>query len=183
MVEEVALGTGERLVNDASAVFARHGYRVPIRRLASELGVTTGAIYHHFGSKEGLFLEVLRSTVQADTSEFPTLPNDVGVRERIRMLLVYVEAREADLTRRFLVLHEYLRRRDTDGLPDELVAGLNDYAAAVSRYLGSDDVEVGRFVLSLVNGVLWRRHLDGGHTRWDRMGPMLEQSVVALLGR
>jgi AcrR family transcriptional regulator len=181
VVDETQQGTRQRLVADAFAVFARHGYRVPIRRLATELGVTTGAIYHHFGSKEGLFLAVLRSTVEADAAEFPAVPPELGVRERVRLLMAAVESREQFLLRRALLLEEYVRRRE-NGLPEELVTGMTEYAAAVSKFLGSDDPDVGRFVLSLISGVLRRRHLDEGNTRWDRMGAILEDALVGRLG-
>ena len=39
--------------------FAETGYaRTEVGRIAAEAGVTTGALYHHFGSKKGLFKAV-----------------------------------------------------------------------------------------------------------------------------
>jgi AcrR family transcriptional regulator len=46
--------------------FAREGYsKAEIGRIAAEASVTTGAIYHHFSSKKGLFLAVAESMEQA----------------------------------------------------------------------------------------------------------------------
>jgi AcrR family transcriptional regulator len=171
----------DRLVEDAIGVFARLGYRVPVRRLASELGVTTGALYHHFGSKDEMFLAVLRASVQADTAEFPELPPEVTPQDRVRLLLRSVQERETYLMRRFLVLHEYLRHQEAEP-PPEVIAGLDHYAATVGRYFGSDDPAVGRFVLSLVNGALWRRYLDGGRTRWEDIERLLVASIGSILG-
>jgi AcrR family transcriptional regulator len=44
----------------ARDLFATHGYAaVGLERVAVAAGVTRGAVYHHFGSKEGLFAAVL----------------------------------------------------------------------------------------------------------------------------
>lgn len=51
--------TRAALMEVARRHFARDGYsKSEIGRIAAEAGVTTGAIYHHFGSKKGLFLAV-----------------------------------------------------------------------------------------------------------------------------
>ena len=160
-------------------MFARFGYRVPVRKLASELGVTTGALYHHFGSKDEMFLAVLRASVAADSQQFPDLPPSITPEDRVRLLIHSVRARESYLTERLLVLGEYLRHeggRPTAELADEM----DQYAVRVGRLLGSDDPALGTYVLSLINGVLWRRYLDGGRTRWEDIERMLVASIDSL---
>ncbi|MEQ1501902.1 MAG: helix-turn-helix domain-containing protein [Myxococcota bacterium] len=169
-----------RLVDDALGVFARLGYRVPVRRLASELGVTTGALYHQFGSKDEMFLEVLRSSVDVDVEVFPDLPPSIGPEDRVHLLLATVRLRETALIHRFLVLHEYLRHQEAP-LSDEIVAGMDQYAAALGRFFGADDPAVGVFLLSVLNGALWRRYLDGGRTRWEDIERLLTGSISAVL--
>jgi AcrR family transcriptional regulator len=49
------------IVEAAIEHFAREGYRgTGIAAIAEAAGVTTGGLLHHFGSKEGLLVEVLR---------------------------------------------------------------------------------------------------------------------------
>lgn len=44
----------------AQMLFAAHGYAgVGLEQVAAAAGVTRGAVYHHFGSKQGLFAAVL----------------------------------------------------------------------------------------------------------------------------
>ena len=51
--------TRAALLSVARSHFAEVGYaRTEVGRIAAEAGVTTGAIYHHFGSKKGLFQAV-----------------------------------------------------------------------------------------------------------------------------
>ncbi|WP_454743547.1 TetR/AcrR family transcriptional regulator [Cupriavidus necator] len=53
---------GRQLILDTAArLFREEGYATTsLRNIAAECGVTTGSIYHHFGSKEEIVTEVLR---------------------------------------------------------------------------------------------------------------------------
>jgi AcrR family transcriptional regulator len=58
--EAEALETRNFLVQSAKGILAERGYEnLSLEFLAAECGVTRGAVYHHFGSKEGLFLFVV----------------------------------------------------------------------------------------------------------------------------
>jgi AcrR family transcriptional regulator len=53
-----------RLAAEALAAFGEHGYDgVAVGQLAQSAGVTTGSLYHHFGSKLGLYA-VVRQEVE-----------------------------------------------------------------------------------------------------------------------
>lgn len=57
--EEAAI-TRQALLKAALAVFSRQGYAATrLEDIASEAGVTRGAIYHHFGSKPELYTEMV----------------------------------------------------------------------------------------------------------------------------
>lgn len=52
--------TTARLIEIAAEIFARDGYaKAATEEIVALAGVTRGALYHHFGSKEGLFRAVL----------------------------------------------------------------------------------------------------------------------------
>ena len=52
--------TRTEIVRLATARFAEHGYAgVALEELMAEAGLTRGALYHHFGSKQGLFQAVV----------------------------------------------------------------------------------------------------------------------------
>jgi TetR/AcrR family transcriptional regulator, cholesterol catabolism regulator len=51
--------TRAALVESALALFEEHGYdATPVQRIADEAGLTKGAFYHHFESKEHLLKEI-----------------------------------------------------------------------------------------------------------------------------
>lgn len=54
--------TTARLMAAARDAFATQGFAsVPAEALTADLGLTRGALYHHFGGKEGLFAAVVRA--------------------------------------------------------------------------------------------------------------------------
>ncbi len=60
--------TMQDLVRIARRHFAESGYtQASTEAIVREAGVTRGAMYHHFGNKEGLFLAVV-STIQKDVA-------------------------------------------------------------------------------------------------------------------
>src|SRR5687767_6135932 len=60
--------TTRRLISVARAQFTEHGYaQTSTEAIVHLAGVTRGALYHHFGNKEGLFKAVL-AEVQRDVA-------------------------------------------------------------------------------------------------------------------
>ncbi|MDX1616203.1 MAG: TetR family transcriptional regulator [Candidatus Promineifilaceae bacterium] len=58
--KEEALQTRNEILDAALAAFSREGYeRARLQDIARAADVTRGAIYHHFGSKEGLFVALV----------------------------------------------------------------------------------------------------------------------------
>lgn|GEM_PF-2433015 len=62
--------TRERLLSAAESVVARLGYGgASVDTIAAEAGLSKGAIYSNFATKEELFLELLRVYMERDTAE------------------------------------------------------------------------------------------------------------------
>lgn len=56
----------QQILDGARACFARHGYEgATVRVLEEEIGLSRGAIFHHFGDKEALFLAVAEQDAAA----------------------------------------------------------------------------------------------------------------------
>ena len=66
MAQARGLQTRTRILEAAQSEFARHGYDATgVAELCRVAGVTKGAFYHHFPSKQEVFLELLSSWLNA----------------------------------------------------------------------------------------------------------------------
>ena len=79
----------ERLMKSALRLFTQRGYSATtVRELVEEAGVTKPALYYYFGSKEGLFLELMRTHFNHIEAMFNTYREGEGdVRSRLMELL------------------------------------------------------------------------------------------------
>jgi AcrR family transcriptional regulator len=74
----------EEILTGARACFARHGYEgATVRRLEDEIGLSRGAIFHHFRDKESLFLAV----AEDDAAEMAAVVSKDGLVQVMRELL------------------------------------------------------------------------------------------------
>ncbi|HEX4107903.1 MAG TPA: helix-turn-helix domain-containing protein [Solirubrobacteraceae bacterium] len=117
----------------AGKVFARRGYQGASLELISErAGCTKGALYHHFGSKEGLLLALLdrhygrrleQAQVDAAPSPSERLPFD---RDFALLFLefVCVAARDVKIRRRLAARLRALRAESAALVGDERVAAV-----------------------------------------------------------
>jgi len=90
----------ERLLRAAVDLFTTRGYAATsVREIVEHGGVTKPVLYYHFGSKEGLYLEIL-GNVEREFDEAISRPLPAGrARERIRHLFEGIFTRfEANLS-------------------------------------------------------------------------------------
>ncbi|MDP6962892.1 MAG: helix-turn-helix domain-containing protein [Planctomycetota bacterium] len=76
------------ILDAACRLFVEHSYAdVSINQIASAAGLTKGAIYHHFSSKEDIYLEMLLSDLQSKKKLFCEAANVEGdAPHRLRLL-------------------------------------------------------------------------------------------------
>jgi TetR/AcrR family transcriptional repressor of nem operon len=81
--------TREQIVNAAKRLFMQRGYyNTSIYDLFEKAGITKGAFYHHWKTKEDLALTILQQMREAyEQHFFPILKNERPARERIEQAL------------------------------------------------------------------------------------------------
>jgi AcrR family transcriptional regulator len=105
--------TRERLLTAAAQLFADHGIdSVSVDLVAEAAGRTSGAVYDHFGSKQGMLLALLdvweQSLVAVIAAEFE-LATDLS--ERLRSVAANLIVHPSEETRRLLLLERELSLR------------------------------------------------------------------------
>ncbi|WP_335982294.1 MULTISPECIES: TetR/AcrR family transcriptional regulator [Streptomycetaceae] len=78
-------GVPERLLAEATRLFAERGYdRTSVQEIVEAAGVTKGALYHYFGSKDDLLHEIYGRVLRLQTERLDAIAaRPVPVTERI----------------------------------------------------------------------------------------------------
>lgn len=116
--------TRARLLEAAAELFAEHGVdAVSVDAVAEAAGRTSGAVYAHFGSKQGMLLALLdeaaHSLVTVVSAEFELASS---LEDRLRAVASNVIVAPAETTRRLLLLERELWLRAARD--DEIAAAL-----------------------------------------------------------
>src|ERR1700739_3914741 len=76
----------ERLLHVATRLFARHGFEsTSVQDIVDAAGVTKGAMYHYYGSKDDLLYEVYHQVLTMQTSHLDEIAAGPGnAEERLR---------------------------------------------------------------------------------------------------
>jgi AcrR family transcriptional regulator len=138
---EMTEATRTLLLAEARRAFAEHGYAgAPIEEVVRAAGLTKGALYHHFGSKQGLFEAVLRDLDREITArvELDLAASDDPWADLLAALRVYLEATLDPGVRRILLIDSLAvlgttRARELD---DEMTAEPLAVALAALRDRG-----------------------------------------------
>jgi len=129
--------TRARLLAAAAELFAEHGVdSVSVDAVAEAAGRTSGAVYAHFGSKQGLLLALLdewkHSLVTVIGAEFELASS---VEDRLRSVAANVVADPSEETRRMLLLEQelWLRAARDPEVASALDARLRDSHERLTR--------------------------------------------------
>lgn len=72
------MDTRELIINESYKLFLLKGYKeVSLKDIVEKVGLTKGAFYHHFKSKDQLFLEIADGLlVESQNKIYHSLPTD-----------------------------------------------------------------------------------------------------------
>lgn len=103
--------TKERILETALALFAQSGYLgTSMHDIAKELGITKGALYKHYASKQAIFDAIVKSTAaqyEADTDKI-----HIHVQNVQRDIPVFTEITEDALFEKVRQIFEYSLHND-----------------------------------------------------------------------
>jgi AcrR family transcriptional regulator len=179
--------TRDALVAAAARVFMARGYQgASLREIASEAGLTTGAVYSNFDGKADLFLAVLEEKIDprlavmyeaARRAPRRRLGAAVGaqfdayVRQKRRWLTLLIEfwaqaARDPKLRPNFAERHGKLR--------SAIAEVLSDRADKLGRSLALPADQLAIVVIALTNGMAVERLADPNGVPKDLYGQALD---------
>jgi AcrR family transcriptional regulator len=151
-----------RLLETAALVFAEHGFAAAtIRMIAGRARVNVAAVNYHFGSKDGLYREVLRDVRRLAYDRYPTTyglsgeatPED-RLRAYVRSFLLRAIGEEAIPGFGVLMMREMVEPTSAlDMIVDEGIRALFDQLVEIVRLL-MGEVTVGEEVLACARSTI-----------------------------
>ncbi|ANN16645.1 TetR family transcriptional regulator [Amycolatopsis orientalis] len=184
---ERSQSTQTALITAARRLFAEQGYAaVPADEIVRAAGVTRGALYHHFGDKQGLFRAVVEQVETEITAELQAVlraADDpwtaaLSALSRFLDLCLRPEVVRISLTDAITVLgwQEWRELENRYGLG--LITELLEAAAADGRLIEGPIPELAQLVLSAcAEAALMIAHAEDP----DAAKPKALQALVALL--
>lgn len=108
--------THARIINTAFTCFARDGYTATrVAEICREAGVSKGAFYHHFPSKQAVFLELMKSWLAEIDQQIQTqLGSSLPVPERFQVLANLVDRVFTDAQGSLPIFLEYFSQAARD---------------------------------------------------------------------
>jgi AcrR family transcriptional regulator len=94
-------GPRERLLNSARELTYTHGVTVGVDAILEDASVARRSLYQHFGGKEGLIAETLRSTADVDVQRYRDALESGGEDPRGRLLAVFDALEQTTSSKRF----------------------------------------------------------------------------------
>ncbi len=168
------------LLGPSLALFSKHGFAgIGMRRLATELGVSTGVLYHYFPNKSALFESMLSRLAQSDVGGvIEQIEPGMDRLARLHLVVEFIIANASSIREIIDVLIDYRRTVGPDG--DVLVRRVLDvYRTSLSDYLVDGDQEKADLILSMVIGVLMHTELRGqASMRADQIRTILPLVVL-----
>ena len=174
----------------ASRLFAEKGYgSTTTSEIAQEAGVAEGTLYHHFGSKDGIFLTIFDEMVEEYMAGAESLVKEgkTGAETLSGLIRFHFDHLERNKTRFLVILRDFPIHlaAENDGRPAESRSRFGSFTDLLSAIL-SRGVEDGTLHLrfpsrdsaSLLRGILYgtTRHSMLGiiDVPLSRISPMVE---------
>jgi AcrR family transcriptional regulator len=182
--------TRARILAEAQRLYAERGFSgVSMPVLAKAAGITAGAIYKHFDSKEELFFEVVRRAVLA--TPVSGLAGDRGAAASIAEVVASYTTRRLKRVRQFAVEVHYASARDAkvrrllrnavDREIAEIGAGLAAAQASGELAASADPHLLAAAIMTFIMGLMHMETLTPqlvGDAAW---GDFVRERVAAMV--
>jgi AcrR family transcriptional regulator len=183
----------KQLLTGSFELFAEIGYgKITMRQLAQKLGISTGTLYHYFPSKEAIFLQLVEELAQRDISNFliqaEAVPPDI--RSRVGAILNFAKENLDYFSKQLIIFLDYYQQRSggSDSLQDPLQQGYVDIferldretIAIINDFLEVDNLAIGAFILTFINGLLLNQLYIPDFSSWDAQAEILIEAIVVM---
>jgi AcrR family transcriptional regulator len=163
------------LLEQSYAVFVKLGYAAcTMRVLAQDLGVSTGALYHYFKTKEDLFEQLVQSKAAQSQAHIKGLLNGTKRPMSCRTMFGVAADMAQDRRQQQLLLMEFQRQNPKRA---KNLSSLEAWSGMVAELLGISDRPLLQLVTSAMAGSMLMS--DGVDRKWFiAQGELLDELLA-----
>jgi AcrR family transcriptional regulator len=146
-----------KLLHRCLDLFADQGYaNVTTRQISKELGISTGAMYHYFPSKQVLFEQLVEEISWQDVRLFNSITESGTLTQRIDRLGQLLIQHEEHFVKQAVIWTEFYQHHTLSEIQTNPIFQQVDqrYQQAMESLLNLSNPKLVRFVWTLINGIL-----------------------------
>jgi len=174
--------TRNRILAAAESCFAHSGYDgTSVEQICQEAGVSKGALYHHFDSKQAIFLELLNRWLEAIDIQLADLGGDpADVPERLLSMSAIIGTVLMIPKDQLLMYLEFINRAVRDPqVWERTIEPYHRYHSQISDMLEASALKgtvqavqpdtAARVIIALAMGLLVQGFLDPQGANWNQV--------------
>ncbi|MEM8614660.1 MAG: TetR/AcrR family transcriptional regulator [Cyanobacteria bacterium P01_H01_bin.105] len=172
----------KELLHQCFDLFADKGYaNVTTRQLSKALGISTGAMYHYFPSKQALFEQLVEEICFQDVQLFQTAVHGHTPSDRIEELGNLLIEHEEHFIKQATIWVDFYQNHALAEINESLIFQQVDqqYQQAMVDLLGIPDLKLARFIWTLINGILIEQTEDEDYLSFEDKIHLLVQMLTA----
>lgn len=172
----------KELLRQCFDLFADKGYaHVTTRQLSKALGISTGAMYHYFPSKQALFEQLVEEVCVQDVQLFKAAAHGHTLSERIEELGSLLIEHEEHFVKQAAIWVDFYQNHALVEINENLVFQQVDqrYQQAMVDLLGISDLKLARFIWTLINGILIEQTEEENYLSFEDKIHLLVQMLIA----
>ncbi|MEM8714821.1 MAG: TetR/AcrR family transcriptional regulator [Cyanobacteria bacterium P01_G01_bin.4] len=169
----------KELLDKAFDVFAAKGYgATTMQVLAKGIGVSTGTLYHYFGSKQELFeqlvAEVASQDIVAATADIATR---LTLKERVKGVFEFLAANEEFYLKQCLLYVSFCHQQDLADSSTRIALkhSYDRYHQAILDSIQVSDRRLAEYLLCIMDGLIVQRLYHPDIISFDEQIPLVIQ--------
>ena len=153
----------KKLLKDCFNLFARRGYgSLTMRQVATEIGVSTGTLYHYFSSKEELFTQLIEEITEQDILLATNEINDEGletIEQRVLALGQFIVKNEELFYKQNLLLINFFQQAELkqESIVEAIKLSGDRYQQEIMKFLKIENRAIANHVSCLIDGLIYQR--------------------------
>ncbi len=150
----------EELVDKCFKLFSEKGFsNVTMREIAAETGISTGALYHYFPTKQSILEYMFQVFSKRDVEEAVRRTSVSGsFEQRLKLFFDFFLEREANFQNMLLLSIDFLRNYNSDDSERVVYQWMDYYLKSMQQYLGLPE-SIALTVMIFFNGLVYQTKL------------------------